>query len=89
MSPHDDSDRGRERQVLAAIAVVALLTFLYSLLITQTVVAWFGIAILLAVLYLLWRFVLAHERIAAALEAGAATDADQSRAPTGTDDDDG
>ena len=62
------SDGPRERDVLVAIAVVALLTLAYSLLIAQQVLAWFGIAIPLVLLYLFWRFVRAHERIADALE---------------------
>jgi hypothetical protein len=86
VSLHDPPDRGRERQVLAAIAAVALLTLLYSLLVAQTVLAWFAIAIPLVVLYLLWRFVLAHERIAAALEAGVSAETDRARGSAGTDD---
>jgi maltodextrin utilization protein YvdJ len=62
------SDSPRERTVLVALAVVALLALAYSLLIAQQVLAWFAIAIPLVLLYLVWRFVRAHERIAAALE---------------------
>lgn len=61
-------DTPRERNVLLAIVAVAAITLVYSLLIAQQVLAWFGIAIPLVLLYLFWRFVRAHERIAAALE---------------------
>jgi uncharacterized membrane protein len=62
------SDSPRDRQVVLAIVAVALVTLLYSLLIAQQILAWFGIAIPLVFLYLLWRFVRAHERIADAME---------------------
>ncbi len=62
------SDSPRERQVLLGIVAVALVTLLYSVLIAQQILAWFGIAIPLVFLYLLWRFVRAHERVADALE---------------------
>ena len=62
------SDSPRERSVVVGIVAVALITLVYSVLIAQQILAWFGIAIPLVVLYLLWRFVRAHERIAAALE---------------------
>lgn len=59
----------RERRILLGIGVIAVLTLLYSLLIAQQILAWFGIVIPLLLLYLVWRFVRAHERIADALEA--------------------
>ncbi|MFC6941885.1 hypothetical protein ACFQE8_18205 [Salinirubellus sp. GCM10025818] len=62
------SDSPRERQVLLGIVAVALVTLLYSVLIAQQILAWFGIAIPLVFLYLLWRLVRAHERVADALE---------------------
>ncbi len=65
MSP---SSRPNERYVVLAIVAVAVVTLLYSLLVAQQILAWFGIVIPLVVLYLLWRFVRAHERIAATLE---------------------
>lgn len=58
----------REQKILLSIGIVAILTLLYSLLIVQQILAWFGIVIPLLFLYLVWRFVRAHERIAAALE---------------------
>ena len=62
------SDGPDERNVVVVIVVVALITLVYSVLIAQQILAWFGIAIPLVLLYLIWRFVRAHERIAAALE---------------------
>ena len=62
------SDSPRERSVVVGIVAVALITLVYSVLIAQQILAWFGIAIPLVVLYLFWRLVRAHERIAAALE---------------------
>ena len=65
-----DADGERERKILLTIAAVAALTFLYSVLVVQQILAWFGVVIPLLVLYLLWRFVRAHERVADALESG-------------------
>lgn len=66
-----------ERKILYAIGIVAVLTLLYSVLITQAILAWFSIVVPLLFLYLLWRFVRAHERIARALETrGGATSGD-------------
>jgi uncharacterized membrane protein len=57
-----------ERNVVLGIVVVAVLTLLYTVVIAQQILAWFGIAIPLVFLYLLWRLVRAHERVATALE---------------------
>jgi Flp pilus assembly protein TadB len=57
-----------ERNVLLAIAVVAVVTFLYSVVVVQQILAWFAIAIPLVLLYLFWRLVRATERVADALE---------------------
>lgn len=59
----------RERGILLGIGGIAALVLLYSVLITQQVLAGFGVVIPLLLLYLVWRFVRAHERIADALEA--------------------
>jgi len=60
--------------VLAAAAGVLFLTFVYSVLIAQQILLWFflafGVGGGLVFFWLVWRFVVAHERIAAALEAG-------------------
>ncbi len=58
----------RGNRILLGIGIVAILTFLYSFLILNQGLAWFGIVIPLLFLYLIWRFVRAHERIAEALE---------------------
>ena len=61
--------------VLATAAVVLFLTFVYSVLIAQAILVWFYLAFVvgggLVFFWLAWRFVVAHERIAAALETGA------------------
>ncbi|MFB6097069.1 MAG: glycerol ABC transporter substrate-binding protein [Haloferacaceae archaeon] len=80
--PSIDTDRA----IRYAIAIVAALTLLYSLLITQQVLAWFGILIPLLLLYLVWRFVRAHERVADALEVNAGTgDSPDARGDAGID----
>lgn len=58
----------RNRYVPALIGVVALLTFLYSVLVVNRPLAWVGLVALLLVVYVGWRFVRAIERIADALE---------------------
>jgi len=60
----------RTRTARIVVVVLAVLTLLYSLLVARAPLAWFGTATTLFVLYLLWRFVRAHERIADALAAG-------------------
>lgn len=56
-------------QVIALLAIVVLATFLYSVFIMAAPLAWIGAVGPLVFLYLLWRFVRAHERIADSLEA--------------------
>lgn len=55
---------------LALAAVVIAAAFLYSVLVMAAPMAWLGALVPLAFLYLAWRFVRAHERIADAAEAG-------------------
>ena len=62
----------RDEQVLVAIGVLSLALILYSVLIVQRILAGVGVVIPLVVLYLLWRFVRAVERIADAVEDGEA-----------------
>ena len=50
--------------VLAVVAVVALASLAYSVLVAQTVLLWLVIAGQLFVVYLFWRLVVAVERIA-------------------------
>lgn len=61
-------------RALALVVIVVLATFLYSVFIMAAPVAWISAVVPLLGLYLLWRFVRAHERIAAAMEAGASHD---------------
>lgn len=58
----------RDRYVLVGIAAVTLLALLYGVLIAHAPLAWVGVALPLVALYLFWRLVRAHERIADALE---------------------
>jgi len=62
------SDGPSERNVLLAVAAVAVVTLLYSVVVAQQILAWFAIALPLVLLYLFWRLVRAHERVADALE---------------------
>jgi hypothetical protein len=68
-SPGDDpSDGDRFPYELAGVVVLALLVLLYGVLLGQAVLPAIGVAIPLVALYLFWRFVRAHERIADAME---------------------
>ena len=64
----------RDDKVLVAIGVLSLAWILYSVLIIQRLLAGVGVVIPLVVLYLLWRFVRAVERIADAVEDGEVAD---------------
>jgi threonine/homoserine/homoserine lactone efflux protein len=64
--------RDRDTVVLIAIAVLALLALVYSVFIARALLQWVGIVLPLVFLYLAWRFVRAHERIATALESDSA-----------------
>ena len=70
MSSTDDTPATDDRNpfVLTAVAVVALLTLAYAVFFLGRPLAWVGILLPLVALYLFWRLVRAHERIAAALE---------------------
>lgn len=57
------------RYGLVAIAVLAALVLLYSVLVMQRALYAVSFVLPLFLLYLVWRFVRAHERIADALEA--------------------
>lgn len=61
--------RDRETYILLAIAIVALLALVYSVFVTRALLQWVGLVLPLVFLYLVWRFVRAHERIATALES--------------------
>lgn len=74
--------RDRDTYVLIAVALLAVLTLLYSVLIARAVLQWVGFVAPLVFLYFVWRFVRAHERIATALESGAAGARDGERPGT-------
>jgi tetrahydromethanopterin S-methyltransferase subunit C len=59
----------RRLTVGLALAVLSVAIFAYSFLIAQQLLLGVSVAVWLLILYLLWRFVRAHERIADALEA--------------------
>lgn len=61
--------RDRETYILLAIAILALLALVYSVFVTRALLQWVGLVLPLVFLYLVWRFVRAHERIATALES--------------------
>ena len=56
------------RTLRIAVAILAVLSLLYSLLIAGQILLWVTLIAPFVFLYLLWRFVRAHERIAAAQE---------------------
>jgi hypothetical protein len=70
------SGEPQERNLLAAFAVVAVVSLAYSILISASFLPWVYSVVPLAFLYLVWRFVRAHERIADALEARTAVESD-------------
>lgn len=55
---------------LVVIALLGVLVLLYGVLVMQRVLYAVSLVLPLLLLYLVWRFVRAHERIADALEAG-------------------
>lgn len=65
---------GVDRRLLVAGGVFALLALAYSVVIAGQLALWFAVVPPVVFLYLVWRFVRAHERIAAALEGPGGTD---------------
>lgn len=63
------SDSEWNRYWLFAIVALGTVSILYSVLVVQRVLLGVGAFVPLLLLYLLWRLVRAHERIAVALEA--------------------
>jgi Flp pilus assembly protein TadB len=69
----DDPDRVpaldvSERTLFRVAVAVAVLLLVYSVVVAQQLLLWVGIVTPLVLLYLFWRFVRAHERVAAAQE---------------------
>lgn len=63
-----DSTDFENRFVAVVIVIVAVLTFLYAVVIRHTLLTWVFLMFVLGFLYLALRFIRAIERIAAALE---------------------
>lgn len=61
------STETRDR-ILLGFALLALLVLAYAVVVANDVVVWVSIVVPLVALYLFWRLVRAHERIAEALE---------------------
>ncbi|WP_049970137.1 hypothetical protein [Haladaptatus cibarius] len=62
------SSNSKDRIFIAGLGVIALAALLYSFLIIGNILAWFGAIVPFVFLYLMWRLVLAVERIADAVE---------------------
>jgi uncharacterized membrane protein len=56
-------------RLLVSLAVAGIVILAYSVLVAQQLLLGASVVVWLLGLYLLWRFIRAHERIAAALEA--------------------
>jgi hypothetical protein len=67
----DPTDAADDRRLRWAAGAFLLLTGVYSLVIAGQILLWFFLVLNVAVLWLLWRFVVAVERIAAAQERAA------------------
>ena len=65
---HEPPTGDRFPYELVSIVLLAVLVLVYGVFVAQAVLAAVGIAIPLVALYLFWRFVRAHERIADAME---------------------
>ncbi|MEF8808570.1 hypothetical protein [Natronomonas sp.] len=63
--PSDPDDE----QLLVGLAIAGIVILAYSVLVAQQLLLGASVVVWLLGLYLLWRFIRAHERIAAALEA--------------------
>jgi len=65
---------GLSSSAVALVVIVAGAVLVYSVLVMAAPLAGLSVIVPLVALYLLWRFVRAHERIADAMEAGALSD---------------
>jgi hypothetical protein len=68
----DDEDDERDRLLLAATVAGGIVVLLYSVLVAGQILAPIALFAWVFVVYLLWRFVRAHERLADAAERLAA-----------------
>jgi hypothetical protein len=64
----DEHDEERDRLLLAATVVGGIVVLLYSVLVAGQILAPIALFAWVFVVYLLWRFVRAHERLADAAE---------------------
>lgn len=63
------SDEAARRYGMLGIGIFATIVTAYSIMIAEALLMGVIVTVLLVVLFLFWRFVRAHERIATALEA--------------------
>jgi hypothetical protein len=80
-----DADNDRDRLLLAATVAGGIVVLLYSVLIAGQILAPIALFAWVFVIYLLWRFVRAHERLAAAAETIASNRRSATRPPTARD----
>ncbi|WP_318568028.1 hypothetical protein [Salinigranum marinum] len=62
--PSTDPDDRTERRLKLAVVVVGAFVLLYGVVVTQQILAAIVLLVWLFVVYLVWRFVRAHERLA-------------------------
>ena len=75
-APSTASDERRERRLRIGAVVIGLLLLLYSVVVAQQILAAVALLLWVFVVYLAWRFVRAHERLASAAERLAGDDTD-------------
>jgi phage shock protein PspC (stress-responsive transcriptional regulator) len=63
------TNKTRDDRLLVGIIALLAVTFAYSVVVSQTILLWAATLYPLLIVYFLWRFVRAHERIATAMEA--------------------
>jgi hypothetical protein len=85
MSELSTADGSRERLLRVGAVVLGLLLLLYSVVVAQQILAAVALLLWVFVVYLAWRFVRAHERLADAAERLATGRDEVVGADTGTD----
>jgi heme O synthase-like polyprenyltransferase len=87
-STASDEDESRERLLRVGAVVFGLLLVLYSVVVAQQILAAVALLLWVFVVYLAWRFVRAHERLADAAERLAGgDDSEAATAGSGVPDD--
>jgi heme O synthase-like polyprenyltransferase len=84
-STASDEDESRERLLRVGAVVFGLLLVLYSVVVAQQILAAVALLLWVFVVYLAWRFVRAHERLADAAERLAGGDGDGEAAAAGSE----